>query len=286
MTALMRRPLLVALAVDLLRAREQRLDTAEVDEDVVAIAGLLDDAGHDLALAVDVLLVHDRALGLADSLLDHLLRRLRGDASEVVGRHVRALDLLRRNLRPVELEVLVRDERVLALARLLLELLELGDARLARLLDEPDLDVLRDLDPEDAELAHVVELDLGVAGRARCLLVRGTQRVLECGDEHAFLDALLLLDRLNALDDLLAHVRQPLVDQIGPHDGVVRDADLAGVAGVERDGVVSGLDQQAAMSVLPAAFEAYDDFASPTASAKCSGLRSGRSGPGDETSIV
>ena len=42
--------LLVALAVDLLGARQQRLDLAEVDEHVVAVAGLLDDAGDDLAL--------------------------------------------------------------------------------------------------------------------------------------------------------------------------------------------------------------------------------------------
>ena len=84
MTALMRAALLVALAVHLLRAREQRLDAAEVDEDVVAVAGLLHDPGDDLALPVDVLLVHDRALGLADALLDDLLRRLRGDAAEVV----------------------------------------------------------------------------------------------------------------------------------------------------------------------------------------------------------
>ena len=87
--------------------------------------GLLDDAGHDLALAVDVLLVHDRPLRLADALLDDLLRRLRGDAAEVVGSHVRADDLVRGYLRPVELEVVVGDERVLALAGLLLELLEL-----------------------------------------------------------------------------------------------------------------------------------------------------------------
>ena len=45
----------MALAVDLLGARQQRLDLAEVDEDVVAVAGLLDDPGHDLAHAVDVL---------------------------------------------------------------------------------------------------------------------------------------------------------------------------------------------------------------------------------------
>src|SRR5581483_7507978 len=79
------RPLLVALAVDLLGAGEQRLDLAEVDEDVPAVAGLLDDAGDDLADAVDVLLVHHLALRLADPLQDDLLRGLRGDAAEVLG---------------------------------------------------------------------------------------------------------------------------------------------------------------------------------------------------------
>jgi hypothetical protein len=66
--------------------------------------------GDDLALAVDVLLVHDRPLRLADALLDDLLRRLGGDAAEVVRRDVRAHDLLGRYLRPVELEVVVGDE--------------------------------------------------------------------------------------------------------------------------------------------------------------------------------
>ena len=202
-------PLLVALAVHLLGAREQRLDATEVDEDVVAVARLLDDPGHDLALAIDVLLVHDRPLGLADPLLDDLLRGLRGDPAEVVRRHVRAHDLVRGYLRPVELEVIVGDERVLALPGLLLELLELGDARLARLLDEPLLDVAGDVDPVDAELARVVELHLGMPGCARRLLVGGAERVLECRDEDALLDALLLLDLVDALDDLLAHVCNP-----------------------------------------------------------------------------
>src|SRR5262245_24382951 len=46
------RALLVALAVHLFRAWEQRLDLAEVDEHVVSVAGLLNDARHDLALTV------------------------------------------------------------------------------------------------------------------------------------------------------------------------------------------------------------------------------------------
>ena len=98
---------------------------------------------------------------------------------------------------------------MLPLSRLLLDLLELGDPRLAGVLDEADFDVLRDLDPVDAELALPVELDLGMAGGIGRLLVRRKQRVLESGDENAFLDPLLLLDRVNPFDDLLAHVVNP-----------------------------------------------------------------------------
>ena len=199
------RALLVALAVDLLGARQQCLDAAEVDEHVVAVARLLHDAGHDLALPVDVLVVHHRALGLADALLDDLLGRHRGDAPEALRRHVGAHHQILRNLRPVELEIDVVDERVLALAGLLLDALELVDRRLARLLDEPLLEVARDLDREHAELALVVEDHLGVPGGARRLLVRSEERVLERRDERARLDALLALDRANAFHDLLAH---------------------------------------------------------------------------------
>ena len=112
------RSLLVALAVDLLGTGKQRLDLAEVDEDVVAVAGLLDDARDDLADAVDVLLVHHLPLGLADPLEDHLLRGLRGDAPEVLGRHVGALDQRRVDVGPVDLEVVVGDQHVRVLARL------------------------------------------------------------------------------------------------------------------------------------------------------------------------
>src|SRR5262249_37265269 len=66
------RALLVALSVDLLGARQQRLDLAEIDEHVVPIACLLDDPRHDLADAVDVLVVHHPPLLLADALQDDL----------------------------------------------------------------------------------------------------------------------------------------------------------------------------------------------------------------------
>ena len=146
-------PLLVALAVDLLGARQQRLHLAEVDEDVVAITGLLDDPGHDLADPIDVLLVHHRPLGLADPLEDHLLRGLRGDATEVLGRHVLPRHLLGWNLRPVEVEVVVRDERVRLLSGLDLGGLELVELPLARLLEQPRLEVVGNLDRVDAEIA-------------------------------------------------------------------------------------------------------------------------------------
>src|SRR6185437_879855 len=76
--------LLVALARHLLRAGQDRLHLAQVDERV-AVVVLLHDAGHDLAHAVGVLVVHDRALGLVDALAQHLLGGLPGDAAEALG---------------------------------------------------------------------------------------------------------------------------------------------------------------------------------------------------------
>ena len=77
----------VAVARDLLGLRQQRLDPAQVEQGVAGV-GLLDDAGDDVALAAGVLLVLHLALGLANPLQDHLLGRLRGDATEVGGRVV------------------------------------------------------------------------------------------------------------------------------------------------------------------------------------------------------
>src|SRR6185437_748971 len=197
------RALLVALAVDLLGAGQQRLDLAEVDEHVVAVAGLLDDPGDDLADAVDVLLVHHLALGFADPLQDHLLRGLRGDATEVLGRDVGALDERRVDVRPVDLQVVVGDEDVRVLAGLDLLLLELGDRPLASLVDQALLDVLGQLDRVDPEVAAVgVELDARVPRGARGLLVRGLQGVFERVDQGVLLDPLLLLDRPDRFDDL------------------------------------------------------------------------------------
>ena len=84
-------PVLVALVGDLLGLGQQGLDLAQVEQGV-AVVGLLDDPGDDVALAAGVLLVLDVALGLADALQDDLLGRLRGDAPEVVRRVVPLAD--------------------------------------------------------------------------------------------------------------------------------------------------------------------------------------------------
>ena len=78
---------LVALIGDLLRLGQQRLHLAEVEQRV-AVVGLLDDAGDDVALAAGVLLVLHLPLRFADALEDDLLGRLGGDAAEVGGRVV------------------------------------------------------------------------------------------------------------------------------------------------------------------------------------------------------
>ena len=85
------RAVVVAVAGDLLRLRQQRLDPAEVEQRVARV-GLLDDAGDDVAFAAGVLLVLHLAFGFADALQDHLLRGLRGDAAEVGGRVVPLAD--------------------------------------------------------------------------------------------------------------------------------------------------------------------------------------------------
>ena len=72
----------VHLARDQLVAADDGFATAEVDDDV-AVFDALDGAVDDLADAVDVLVVHALALGIAHLLHDHLLGRLGGDAAEL-----------------------------------------------------------------------------------------------------------------------------------------------------------------------------------------------------------
>ena len=105
------RAVLVVLGLDLLAARQLGLDAAELDQRVVARVALLHDAGDELADAVDVLLVHEVALGLADALQDDLLGGHGGDAAEVVGRDLDALDLAHVDAAEVEARPLPRSPR-------------------------------------------------------------------------------------------------------------------------------------------------------------------------------
>ncbi len=78
-------PVVVALVVDLLGLGQQRLDPLAQLDQRVALVGLLDDPGDQLADPVLVLVVHHLPLGLADPLQDHLLCGLGGDPAEVFG---------------------------------------------------------------------------------------------------------------------------------------------------------------------------------------------------------
>ena len=85
------------------------------------------------------------------------------------------------------------------------EVLELVDLRLHRLVEQALLEILGDLDREDAELTLLVQLDGGVAGRAGSLLVGGQEGVLQRVDDGVLLDSLFTLEPADVLDDLLRH---------------------------------------------------------------------------------
>ena len=81
--------------------------------------------------------------------------------AEVLRSDVAALHERRVDVGPVDREVVVGDARVRALAVLGLDGLELGDRALAGLVEQTLLDICRELDRPDAEVAaDAVELDL------------------------------------------------------------------------------------------------------------------------------
>ena len=165
--------MLVALGVDLLALRQQGFDAAQVDERVALIA-LLHDAGDDVADAVDVFVVHEVALGFADALQDDLLGRLGGDAAEVVGRDLVALDLGFVDRRKVDADLV---------------------ALFVSHLEGLDVDVIREDELKDANVARLgIDLDLRRLDGVGSLAVGGMQRVLECGEQRLGADTLLFLD--------------------------------------------------------------------------------------------
>ncbi len=178
----------VVLGVDLLAARQLRLHATQLDQRGVPRIALLHDAGDQFADAVDVFLIHEVTLRLADALEDDLLGGHRRDAAEVVGRDLHALDLAHVDAAEVEPDLLP--------GLLVADLEGLG----VHMLREDEL-----VDPHVAGLG--VDLDRGVVCRVGGLLVGGEERVLESLDKSLEGDALLALDLAQGLDDLSAHVR-------------------------------------------------------------------------------
>src|SRR5262249_41080074 len=273
------RAVVVALARHLLALGQEGLHAAEVHERV-AVVGLLDDARHDVAHAVDVLLEHHLALGLADPLQHHLLGRLRSDAPEVVGRYVDGLDLTLVVGAPVD----VRRGR-LPLGRVH----GVGDRGL-RLRQRAELLALRQDELEDAHLARLpIDLDArelrGVGG----LLVGRQEGVLERHEQGLRADPLLALDLLDGLDDLAIHVPLPAwpartlarrTSDIGTRTTPSVEASVSASASAAttvpvRDRRPSGVGTASRTCTRR-----------PTARWKCSTVRSGGSGPGEDTSTA
>ena len=160
--------MLVALVGDLLRLGQQRFHLAEVEQRV-AVVGLLDDPGDDVALAAGVLLVLHLPLRFTDALEDDLLRRLGGNAAEV-GRGVVPLaddgavliELLGHNRDFAALGVDL-DQRFLGGVR---HALVGGDERVGQSLEQ-DLEVDALLPFDDPEGLHQLEVhpDLSLATR-------------------------------------------------------------------------------------------------------------------------
>ena len=186
----------VALAVDLLGLRQQRLDALAQLHERVAGVRLLHDAGDQLAHAVAVLLEHHVALGLADALQDHLLGGLRRDPPEVVGRDVLFADLV-----AVLLELGGVDFRLLRFAQLARLGIDRG-ALVDRLHDQVSLQAFGDDQFDHAEVGRfAVHFHARVLGRAGLLLVRGEQRVLQRDHQLLRLDALLAGERVHCFED-------------------------------------------------------------------------------------
>src|SRR4051812_26954438 len=271
----------VALAVDLLGLRQQRLDALAQLDQRVARVGLLDDAGDELADPVAVLLEHHVALRLADALQDDLLGRLGGDAPEVVRGDVLLVDLVAvlLELGRVDLGVLRLD----GLAGLGVDVGPLVD----RLDDQVGLQALGHDELDDAVVAGVgVHLHARVLGRARLLLVRRQQGVLQRMDEAVGRDALLDGQGLHGVQDLSRHVGYSstrLDLRMSAYGIAIR------VGGVVFTAIVTSA------SVAPTSSPVKDEWPSwasrrrtrarrPRKRRKWSGLVSGRVPPGEDTS--
>src|SRR6185436_3136344 len=269
----------IALAVHLLAARQQRLDPLAELHERVARVGLLDDAGDQLAHAVLVLVEHHVALRLADALQDHLLRRLRGDAAEVLGSDVALLDLV-----AVLHEPLLVDLRRLGvdhLARLRV------DGRLPGLLldlvEELLLQVRRKQQLVHAEVtAAAVHLNARVLRRSGRLLVGRQKRVLQRRHQAVGGDSLLALEDPDGLNYLLGH-RSPssrLLRFISEY-GIVRTPVSAAIV---TSSSLAPTSSPVKLLWPSRGSRRRTRARRPRKRRKWSGFESGRSGPGEETS--
>ena len=130
---------IVALAGDLLALHEHRLGLADLD-DHVPLLDAVDDAPDDPPFLVDELRVDGVALGVAHPLQDHLLGRLGGDATELLRGQLHLELVLELGL-AVELARLVEADLELLVGDRLHDLLPGEDAEVARVAVElhPDI---------------------------------------------------------------------------------------------------------------------------------------------------
>ena len=212
--------MLVALTGHLLGAGQQRLDFAEIDE-AVAVVRLLDDAGHDVAHAVLILLEHHVALDLADALQNHLLGGLCGDAAEVLRRRVVRDDAVLGQLVPLDDRLGLVVDRIgitigadVERGALAARALGLGDRNLAHLGRQRVLQqaeglelIVIGVDLHDAEVAGVaIDLDTGMLALGfGALAIGGAKRLLESDEQHLGVDRLLRLELADCFQDFLAH---------------------------------------------------------------------------------
>ena len=178
----------VGLARQLLAHRQHRLDPlAHVEHDCL-VGGAVHHAGHDLALAADVLAVDHVTLGFTQALAVHLCRGLGSDSAELGLRHV------------------LRHSHPTADAGRRVDLLRLGDEHLqlgiGHLVGRGDHLVL----PEDADLARLgIDADHHVLRRVGIATVGRFNRLLEGLDENLLGNALLGIQLEQSSNEVPVH---------------------------------------------------------------------------------
>src|SRR5262249_1586700 len=148
------------------------------------------------------------------------------------------------------------------------------------------LEVLGDLELVDAEVGRaVVELDLGVLGGARGLLVGGEKRVLERVHQGVGGNSLLLLEHFDGIHDFLGHALTPSFDSRFERRTAVRGIET-GPSPESTLTCCSSASVSSPVKLLCPEMSSvvFTRTRLPMKRRKCSGLVSGRSGPGEQAS--